>query len=177
MKRFIMRTDPASRKNLLTIVLMITCIALVWGSGACASSPMAFARAFPPMIPAECYNCIEVLPQDLNTSYFSGYANSAQSEALYNNQYFVFKDLVVKDWVIQDIDEGVLWAGSGIKCILVENEYSKNLKLEDRIDVVGLNTGVISYETPGLLFKDCYVLPAGALKLPSGAGGGFSAGY
>ena len=121
----------------------------------------AFIIQPPPFLPPECYNCTEVTPLDLVNTYFSGYANAASAEVQYNNRYFVFKNIPVRDWVIAELDKGWIWVGSGIKCLLLNSDDLKRFKTEDKIDVVGFNTGVISYQTPGLLFKDCYALAAG----------------
>ena len=75
--------------------------------------------------------------------------------------------------MIADIAQEYIWVGSGIKGILANPENMKRFKLEDRVDVVGLNTGVISYQTPGLLFKDCYVIPTESIQLPASGGGAF----
>jgi hypothetical protein len=133
--------------------------------------------AAPPYLPAEYYDCTEVTPLDLVNTYFSGYANASHAEVEYNNRYYVFKNIPVRDWVIQDLDKGWIWVGSGVKCLLLNAEEMKRFKTEDKIDVVGFNTGVINYQTPGLLFKDCYVLPAGSVQLPAGSGGGFVPAY
>ena len=140
-----------------------------------------------PTLPIEYYNCIETSPLDLINVYFgtlyyyfsigletNGNNELANAEATYDNQYFVFKHLQVADWMVAELNEGWIYAGSGIKCVLVNPNDMKRFKLGDNIDVVGLNMGIISLNNPGLLFKDCYVLPAGAIQLPLSGGPGFT---
>ena len=144
---------------------------------AAGCSKQAYMANLPPFLPPQYYDCIEVTPMDLVTSYFSGYTNASAAELAYNDKYFVFKKLHLKDWMITDLSQGYIWAGSGIKCELVNVDDMKDFEIDDQIDVVGYNAGVTSYEIPGLLFKDCYVLPTGAVKLPAVGGGGFNPAY
>ncbi len=155
-------------------LIVLLCLLLIL-IGAC-TKPL-FVADLPLYLPTQYYNCMEATPAELVGSYFSGYTNASYAEAQYNNQYFVFKNLPVKDWMIADLDKGYIWLGSGVKCELVNPADMKKFKLDQKIDVVGLNTGVISYKSPGLLFTNCYVMPAGSIQLPIGTGGGFSPGY
>jgi hypothetical protein len=172
-----MKQSTVSYSALNASRLMVLILALILVVTLTACKAKAFAVQLPPYLPAECYTCLEATPGELVGSYFSGYANASWAEVQYNNSYFVFKNIPVKDWVLADLDKGFIWIGSGIKCELANPHDMDRFKLEDKIDVVGLNTGVISYKTPGLLFKNCYVIPAGAVQLPAVGGGGFSAGY
>jgi hypothetical protein len=151
----------------ILILLMLTTLQF---TGACKKQESFLA---PPDLPASHYNCIEVKTDVLVSSYFSTYGNMSMAENSYNNQYFVFKNLPVQDWMIKNLDQGFIWLGSGIKCLLANPDDMKKFALNDHIDVVGLNTGVIDYKTPGLLFKECYVIRTGAAQLPAGGEGGF----
>ena len=167
-------------KHLRVPAIVVGCICWLCGSAACASPSYA---KIPPTLPPAYYNCIEAKPLELLNVYFgtifyfysvglvaNGNDDLLIAEAAYDNQYFVFKHLQVADWMVAELDQGWIYAGSGIKCILVNQGDMKKFKLGDYIDVVGLNAGITSINPPGLLFKDCYVLPAGAIQLPlSGA--------
>jgi hypothetical protein len=129
-----------------------------------------------PYIPPEYYDCIEAKPSDLIAAYYSQYGNMGHAEENYNNKYFVFKDQIVADWMIKDLGQGWIWLPGNIKCVLININDMKALKIGDRIDVVGYNTGPMSLQVAGLIFTNCYVLPAGTVNLPVG-GGTFSPVY
>jgi len=158
-------------------LLVIPLAAIMLMSSLASCKDDAFAAVPPPYLPAAYYACTEVTPLDLVNCYFSGYANATSAEVQYNERYFVFKRIPVKDWVIADLDQGWIWVGSGIKCLLLNPDDMKRFKLEDKVDVVGFNTGVITYKTPGLLFKDCYVMSAGSVQLPAEGSAGFTPAY
>jgi hypothetical protein len=157
--------------------LVISLVIILLMSTLASCNEDAFVAVAPPYLPAQYYDCVEVTPLDLVNSYFSGYANASHAEVEYNDRYFVFKNIPVREWVIADLDQGWIWAGSGIKCLLVNPGDMKRFKLEDKIDIVGFNTGVITYQTPGLLFKDCYAMAAGSVQLPAGGSAGFTPAY
>jgi len=159
----------ASRLALLLILLLATYPAL-----SCAKQTML---AYPPYLPPEYYNCIEVKPNDLVIKYFSTYGNMANSEHEYNGRYFVFKNQLVQDWMLKELDQGWIWAEGNVKCELVNVNDMKAYKIDDRIDIVGLNNGVMPDSTARLLFTQCFVLPAGVVDLPASGGQAFAAGY
>jgi hypothetical protein len=184
MRQLTERLLPVSGKSLRMLAIVLGCICWLWGFASC-SSPTLSAKI--PTLPPEYYNCIETTPLDLINVYYgtlyyyfslglntTGNNDLSNAEATYDNQYFVFKSLPVTDWMVTELDQGWIYIGSGIKCILVNPNDMKKFKLGDEIDVVGFNTGIISLSTPGLLFKDCYVLPAGAIQLPLSGGPGFT---
>ena len=154
--------------------LFVTLLLMLIPSFSCAKQTML---AFPPYLPPEYYNCIEAKPSDLVIKYFSTYGNMANSEHEYNGQYFVFKNQLVQDWMLKELDQGWIWVEGNVKCELVNTADMKAYKIDDRIDIVGLNNGVMSYSTAGLLFTKCFVLPAGVVALPASGGQGFVAGY
>ncbi len=125
----------------------------------------------PPSLPPVYYTAIESNPQELVYAYFySGFADYIdirEPKARYNGKFFVFNNVLVDDWVIRDVDKGWIWLDL-IKCPLVNTTEMKKFALGDRIEVVGLNLGPEDDHKPGLIFKDCYVLPQGAVQLPVG---------
>jgi hypothetical protein len=154
---------------LLTVLLLATT-----SFASCTQQKLA---AFPPYLPPEYYNCIEVRPSELVIAYFSTYGNMAHSESEYNNRYFVFKNQIVEDWMIKELDQGWIWVEGNVKCELANVADMNAFNLGDRIDIVGLNAGVISYSSAGLLFTKCIVLTAGAVELPAAGGPAFVGGY
>ena len=132
--------------------------------------------AIAPSILPEYYQCIDVTTMSLQNAYYSAYGNHAEAEA-YNGQIFVFKNLLVDEYMIRELDKGWIWADL-IKCPLINPAYAKTFHPGDRVDIVGICLGRDTNISPGLYFKDCYMLPASCLQLPApGGGGSFSASY
>ena len=118
-----------------------------------------------------------VLPIDVQNAYYSSYGNHAEAEFLYNGKAFAFKDVLVDAWMIRDIDKGWIWADL-CKCPIVNLADAKKFTTGDRIDIVGVCMGRNLAESPGLVFRDCYVMQAGSIQLPApGSAGTFVAGY
>jgi hypothetical protein len=142
--------------------------------GGCKQAPALVA---PPYIPAEYYNCVESYPTELIHAYFAGYGEIWGPMQKYNDKVFVFKDNIIDAWMVRELDKGWLWLDL-IKCPIVNIEDMQKYKIGDKIDVVGLNLGPEDIKTPGLTFKDCYVLPCGSINLPAdGTGGAVGPGY
>jgi hypothetical protein len=53
----------------------------------------------------------------------------------------------------------------------VNLDAAKKLVSGDRVDIVGICVGRDTTISPGLVFKDCYVLPTGSIQLPAPGGG------
>jgi hypothetical protein len=152
--------------------MLVIIIFTITFSGACRKPELPTI----PYLSPEYYNCLEAIPSELVSAYFSNYGNMAHSESELNKRYFVFKNQMVQDWTIKEMDQGWIWLEGNVKCVLVNNNGMNNFKIGDKVDVVGYNMGVISYSAAGLWFKDCVVMPAGTVKLPS-IGGAFAGGY
>ena len=154
--------------------VILFALASVLFNPACARPVML---QIPPYLSPQYYDCIEVKPSDLVIKYFSTYGNMDNSEHEYNGKYFVFKNQLVQDWMLKELDQGWIWVEGNVKCELVNPNDMKKFNIDDKIDIVGLNKGVISYSTAGLLFTGCIVLPAGLVALPAAGGQAFVAGY
>ncbi len=152
----------------------VVALLLVLSAG-CAPQTAA-TQAPAPSIPASYYDCIEVVPTMLEAGYFSNYANLAESHALYDNKVYVFKDMTVDTWLIREAAQGILWADM-IECPVVNVEAAQKLKIGDHLDLVGICLGPKELTDNQLLFKDCYVLPAGVLQLPAAGGSTFTLYY
>ena len=140
------------------------------------SRRLAFVQN-PPFIPVSHYNCYEATPDELANAYFNNCVDIRLAQNKYDGQYFVFKNLEVRDWMVADVSRGWLWTGSGIKCMLANAGEMKNFKLGDTVDVVGLNSGVNENAVTQLVFKDCYAMRAGSVQLPAGEGQAFMPTY
>ena len=124
----------------------------------------------PPNIPVAYYNCLEIKPQDLVALYSVHYYNIYASQMLYDNQVFVFKNIEVTPAMLKHVDEGYAWLWD-IKCLLADSTFSR-YRPGEKFDLVGINLGINRDQGVPfcLLFKDCFVMPAGALKLPAEGG-------
>jgi hypothetical protein len=160
-------------KEITGFALLVIILFTLPFSGACKKQGLLVVA---PYMPPDYYSCIEADAGGLVFAYFAGYGNISAAENTYNNKYYVFKNLEIKDWMLTELDKGWLWLESGVKCVLVNIDDMKAFKIGDRIDVVGYNTGVDSSPTPGLLFTNCIVMPTGLVKLPT-VEGAFSIGY
>ena len=149
-------------------------IGLMYLFAGCSKPAMV---AFPPYLPPQYYDCIEVRPSELVITYFSTYGNMAHSESEYNGKYFVFKNQIVEEWMLKSLEEGYIWVEGNVMCELVSPEDMKAFKIGDRIDIVGRNAGVINYTASGLKFVECIVLAAGTVQLPASGGSAFIGGY
>jgi hypothetical protein len=162
-------------KNMKTQRVLASLVMLVFTiifAGACRRTTLTR----PPFIPPDYLNCIEVTAKDLLDSYYTPYmgvTNIEMAQAKYNNLIYVFKNVLVKDWVIADLDKGWIWVDR-IRCVLANINDMKQFKVGDKIDVIGLNKGIISNPStqPGLLFDGCIVIAAGTVALASGGGSG-----
>jgi hypothetical protein len=154
---------PRLNRTVFRIVLMVTTLSSLTLYGACKQKEQLVV---PPFLPPAYYDCLEARGSDLAIAYFSNYGNMSRSEFLYNDHYLVFKNQIVETWMIKELDQGWIWIEGNIKCLLTNVSTMKTFKLGDKIDVVGYNQGVI-YGMQGLLFKDCIVMAAGSVQLPS----------
>jgi len=132
--------------------------------------------AIVPFIPPAYYDCISVLPVDLEAAYHTAYGNHAEAEIMYNGKVFVFKNLLVDLYMISELDKGWVWADL-TNCPVVNVDYAKTLKPGGRVDIVGICVGLNLTPRSVLAFKDCYVLPTGSLQLPAPGGATFSPVY
>ncbi len=129
-----------------------------------------------PYLPPAYYQCIQVLPMDIQAAYYSQYGNHAEAETLYTGKMFVFKDLLVDLYMIHGVNSGCLWADL-TKCPIINLDLAKQLKPGQRVDIVGICTGRDLLQSPGLVFRDCYVLITGSLQLPAPGGQVFTPTY
>jgi hypothetical protein len=113
---------------------------------------------------------------EIEKAYYSEYGNSANAASLYNGVTYVFKDQLVDSYMIREVDEGWLWADL-TKCPIINIDLAKQLKPGDRVDIVGICTGRDLTQSPGLVFRDCYVLYAASLQLPAPGGATFIPNY
>ena len=150
-------------KNAIAMALVVLVLVTTVFAGSCSKEE---AAAIPPFIPPDYYQALNVQPQALLNTYFTGYGDFTAIEALYNNVLFVFKDVLVDERMFTGLDEGFIWVDM-IKCYLVNPEDMNRFKPGDRVDVVGRCGGPTQYVLVQLKFNECLVLPAGSVALPS----------
>jgi hypothetical protein len=161
-----------SQKKVTIFITLI--VALILLTGGCSNRTFEFGP--PPFIPPEYYTCVQVEPKALVNVYFTGYGDFTKMEAMYNDAYYIFKNVQIDERMFIGLNEGYIWVDQ-VKCYLVDPDDMGNYKPGDKIDVVGLNKGPTSYYIAGLTFKNCIVLPAGRVALPAGPSGSFTPGY
>ena len=163
----------------ITIALSIPLASCKKASGDVIGQPTQTRSTTPvvivPFIPADYYNCIEVLPVDLQSSYHTAYGNHVEAE-VYTGKIFLFKNLLVDQYMLSELDKGWIWADL-TNCPVVNMDYARTLKPGDHIDIVGINLGINLTPKSVLAFKDCYLLPTGSLQLPAPGGMTFSPVY
>ena len=152
--------------------LVALVIILVAGLCGCAH---AVSTAVP-YLPPSYYDCIEVPPDTLVNNYFGPYGNRNIASENFDNQVFVFKNVkVTDDWFV-NAAEGYIYINV-IKCDLSNSVDIKRFKTGDKVDVIGVNEGVLSVIPAALEFKDCVILPAGTIQLPAGGAATFTSIY
>ena len=142
--------------------LILSLIIIIPVTNSCSSRDFAP----PPLIPAEYYKCQAVVAVDLVNAYYSNYFNISVSRVRFDNQIFVLKNIELSNDQITHLrKEGLIWVDL-IECNLANAGDCGGFKTGDEVDVVGINSGP-SMEFYGLEFLDCFMIPAGALKLPA----------
>jgi hypothetical protein len=132
--------------------------------------------AVAPYIPAAYYQCIEVLPVDLQNAYHTAYGNHVEAQVMYDGKTFLFRNLLVDQYMLSELDKGYIWADL-TNCPVVNMDYAETLRPGDRIDIVGICLGLNLTAKSVLAFKDCYLLPTGVVQLPAPGGATFSPTY
>jgi hypothetical protein len=141
------------------------------------TSTQTTQQAAVPFVPPAYYQCAIVTPMALENAFYSNYSNYDAADSMYDNQIFVFKNLLVDTWMIKDVSKGLVWADL-TQCQIVDTDLAKQLKSGDTVDIVGICLGRDPNHPGGLLFQDCYILRADSIQLPvSGAGTTFTAPY
>jgi hypothetical protein len=154
-------------------IASVISVTLITVTGLCGCRSLN-AAAVVPFIPAQYFNCTETDVITFYNAYYSKYANISLASIQFDNQYYVFKDVKLVAEMLKTINDGYFWVSFGqIKCYLLHPSDMNHYKTGDKVDVVGLDIGIVMNEA-GLVFKDCIVLPAGSVQLPAPGGGGAS---
>jgi hypothetical protein len=125
-----------------------------------------------PYLPPGYYQCIEVLPVDLEATFHTAYGNHAEAAIMYDDKTFLFRNLLVDLYMIRELGtKGWLWADL-TECPVINMDYAETLKPGNRVDIVGICVGWDD-ALGKLIFKDCYILPTGSLQLPAPGGATF----
>ena len=114
----------------------------------------------------EYYSCLEVNPVELVNVYYTSYGNIEIAKSVYDNYFYVFKDIVVDDHMLSGLTDSFIWVDL-IQCYLLNTSCMRDYKLGDKIDVVGRNMRPSNIDFPGLKFIECIVLAAGSIAIPA----------
>lgn len=132
-----------------------------------------------PYIPPAYYQCMEITTYEMAYSYWSPIISRQQAAdkgspipgEAYRGKVFVIKNSLVTAYMLKEVNKGYIWLDM-IKCIGLNSKDLLRLKVGDRVDIVGINKGpeaenYTEFSEGVLIFADCVVLPAGAVKLPA----------
>lgn len=151
----------ASSVTLLVAILAVSSLA-----GCSKQANTSFVQYVPPYY----YNCTEATPESLYQAYFShyldNYFNLAKAERQYNNQIFVFKNIVITADELGQSTPQYVWVDDMLQCYFMVQGGGDWLKAGDAVDIVGVDSGA-STGTNTLIFTGCLALPAGSVQLPA----------
>jgi hypothetical protein len=86
---------------------------------------------------------------------------------VFNEQVFVFKNIVITDFSLKHATDDYIWLQSTIKCIFRERGSAHQLRAGQKVDVVGVNGGIGKEYSGTLVFNGCVFLPTGSVQLPA----------
>ena len=142
----------------------LACMLVAAGIACSSCSPGKFTS--PPYIPAGYYDCVEVQALELVTAYYSHYYDRSLAEANFNGKIFILKDVELNERQIEMLSQDNCTWVDMIQCFVVNTEYCTMFKTGDNVDIIGLNTGATPQGSEGLVFTNCYLIPANSLNLP-----------
>jgi hypothetical protein len=123
-----------------------------------------------PAIPLSYYSCVEAKADDLLNAYFIDTRNNEViwgAEESYNGKVFVFKNILLTATEMKNKTLAYIWIKGRLKCYGINSETVFRLKAGNRVDIVGVNGGLITEYSGSLLFTGCVFLPAGYCQLPA----------
>ena len=162
-------------KRALYPVLAVLALAAALIPG-CKSTPQEVNNALP-YIPPSYYDCIQATAAEVAFSYWSPYSMRLKNEGSpipgesYRDLVFVIKNYPITEWSLAELDKGYIKVDM-IKVYPLNPQDFAKIKPIFWADIVGINKGpeqenYTDFSEGTLVFKDCIVLPAGAVKLPA----------
>jgi hypothetical protein len=163
-----------AKKVVYTLLLIATLFITLFPG--CKTAPEEVNNALP-YIPPAYYNCIQATAAEVAFSYWSPYSMRLKNEGspipgeAYRDLVFVIKNYPITEWSLAELDKGYIRVDM-IKCYPLNKADFAKIKPIFWADVVGINKGPESenytdFSEGTLVFKDCVVLPAGAVKIPA----------
>jgi hypothetical protein len=150
------------RKSIFCLRLLIPGLILVTS----LSCNVAYITP-PPALPADYYSAEEVVPAVLVNTYYSNYMDRSIAEISYNDKVFILKNIELSEKQVERLkNEPVVWVDL-IKCNVINTEECSRFTTGDAVDVIGINQGYSPKESQGLVFNECYIIPAGCVRIPS----------
>jgi hypothetical protein len=146
-----------------TVVTIIVSLAFLQTSCSGQMKPTPIEQ----YIPAGYYNCSVTTPADLCRAYFGRYHNISAAQAEFDNQIFVFKNVVITGDELKYATDDYLWLDNIIQCYFLTSGNLQRLKAGDEVDVVGVDAGLSKDYKNLLVFTGCIFLPAGSVQIPA----------
>ena len=171
-----LNNHTASRKTALSVVFSMIglAVAVLTLPVSCGGPNTALADAPIPYIPPSYYECTAITSADLMSYYYyyNRYAPAPNVEQEVNNHLFVLKNMLVTDSALKYATSKYIWMDGIIQCYFLAQGTADTLRVGERVDVVGVNTGVGKDYAGTLIFTGCIFLPAGRVQLPAADSGG-----
>jgi hypothetical protein len=127
-----------------------------------------------PYIPPSYYTCIETNSAELLSYYYyyNRYSPIPDVENVLNGHVFVLKNITITDSALKYATSKYIWVDGIIQCYFGAQNNAKGFTVNEKVDVVGINTGIGRDYAGTLIFTGCIFLPAGSVQLPLDAGSG-----
>ena len=145
----------------IILTVSILCLLGIYCTG-CAQERIS---SHPPYIPPSYLSCTEISPTDLINAYYNNHISYMQVEAWYNNQAYVFKQIIVTENMLKWRPTGYVWVENSIQCYPLNKNQLDPLKVGDVVDIVGISMGLHD-QFRGLVFYGCVYFPSGIVQLP-----------
>ena len=167
-------------RSIFPILAVTAALILVLNPG-CSKAQQEVNNALP-YIPPSYYNCMQVTTAEIAFSYWSPYNMRLKNEGSpipgesYRNLVFVIKNYPITEWSLSTRDQGYIQIDM-INAYPLNPSDFESLKAITWVDIVGINLGpeqdnYLDFSEGKLIFRDCVVLPAGAVKIPAEEGAG-----
>jgi hypothetical protein len=151
-------------------------------SGLTSCGNVSVAIDYPPVVSLD-VDYIELTIEQLNDAYFSSYRTPYETDELFNRKTFVFKNIVIKEYMVRrgvstHTDEYMVVHSVPVEPHFLVDAFRfepqdpsvlKRLNVGQVVDIVGEHAGY-SLQQNVVVFINCLIEPAGQLPLPfSGA--------
>ena len=158
------------KKDLALLLTLAVILSVAAGQVGCARQADALESAVVQYIPPNYYDCIETTPNDLLNAYYSHYNAVGDPGVLFDGHIFVFKGITITAPELNHATDEFMWIDGAIKCYFLEQGSAGRLSINEKVDIVGIDSGVGTEYNGTLVFEGCIFLPSGSVQLPAGGG-------